>query len=164
LPKQAPKFVINLLGARAYGFFVTTEDGSSPDNRIVVNRVPGELPTLDYDLNRVPASVAEHRAIIRGFKTRLLQAGFFSVSQQMGLDATAHALGSMATGNDPALSVVNAHGKVHGFDNLYVADGSVLPRSSRVNPGLTIYAWGLRLGHYLSQSTASVASARPSSK
>jgi len=47
------------------------------------------------------------------------------------------------------LSVVDVNGKVHGFDNLYVADGSVLPRSSRVNPGLTIYAWGLRLGRYL---------------
>ncbi len=149
LPKLVPKFVTDFLGARAYGFFVTTEDGSSPDNRILGNRGPGELPTLDYDLKRIPASVAEHRAIIRGFKTRLLQAGFFSVAQQMGLDATAHASGSMATGNDPALSVVDANGKVHGFDNLYVADGSVLPRSSRVNPGLTIYAWGLRLGQHL---------------
>lgn len=149
LPLWLPAFVINALGARAYGFFVTTEDGSSPDNRILADRDTGDRPTLDYDLKRVPASVAEHRAIIRGFKTRLLQAGFFSVSQQMGLAATAHALGSMVTGNDPALSVVDADGKVHGFDNLYVADGSVLPRSSRINPGLTIYAWGLRLGRYL---------------
>lgn len=148
LPKFVPKFVTDFLGTRAYGFFVTTEDGSSPDNRILTSRGPGDLPTLDYDL-RIPASIAEHRAIIRGFKTRLLQAGFFSVAQQMGLDATAHALGSMAAGNDPALSVVDANGKVHGFDNLYVADGSVLPRSSRVNPGLTIYAWGLRLGRFL---------------
>lgn len=149
LPLWLPTFVTNALGARAYGFFVTTEDGSSPDNRILADREPEDRPMLDYDLKRVPASVAEHRAIIRGFKTRLLQAGFFSVAQQMGLAATAHALGSMVTGNDPALSVVDANGKVHGFDNLYVADGSVLPRSSRVNPGLTIYAWGLRLGRYL---------------
>lgn len=149
LPLWLPTFVTYALGARAYGFFVTTEDGSSPDNRIMASKGPGELPTLDYDLKRIQASVAEHRAIIRGFKTRLLQAGFFSIAQQMGLDATAHALGSMVTGNDPALSVVDAAGKVHGFDNLYVADGSVLPRSSRVNPGLTIYAWGLRLGQYL---------------
>jgi choline dehydrogenase-like flavoprotein len=45
--------------------------------------------------------------------------------------------------------LVAANGKVHGIDNLYVADGSVLPRASRVNPALTIYAWGLRLGHWL---------------
>lgn len=46
LPKLVPKFVTSFLGARAYGFFVTIEDGSSPDNRILANRGPGELPTL----------------------------------------------------------------------------------------------------------------------
>jgi choline dehydrogenase-like flavoprotein len=32
---------------------------------------------------------------------------------------------------------------------LYVVDGSVLPRSSRVNPSLTIYAWALRVADLL---------------
>jgi choline dehydrogenase-like flavoprotein len=35
------------------------------------------------------------------------------------------------------------------MENLYVVDGSVLPRSSRVNPALTIYAWGLRVASKL---------------
>jgi choline dehydrogenase-like flavoprotein len=30
-------------------------------------------------------------------------------------------------------------------ENLYMVDGSILPRSSRVNPSLTIYAWALRV-------------------
>jgi choline dehydrogenase-like flavoprotein len=38
---------------------------------------------------------------------------------------------------------------VHGLDNCYVVDGSVLPRSSRVNPALTIYAWALRVASRL---------------
>jgi choline dehydrogenase-like flavoprotein len=33
-----------------------------------------------------------------------------------------------------------------------VVDGSILPRSSRVNPSLSIYAWGLRVGHLLADS------------
>jgi len=45
--------------------------------------------------------------------------------------------------------VVDPHGKVHGMERLYVGDGSPLPRASRVNPSLTIYAWGLRLGDHL---------------
>jgi choline dehydrogenase-like flavoprotein len=48
---------------------------------------------------------------------------------------------------------VDAEGRVHGLDNLYVVDGSVLPRSSRVNPALTIYAWGLRVASKLVSRT-----------
>jgi choline dehydrogenase-like flavoprotein len=39
---------------------------------------------------------------------------------------------------------------VHGLQSLYVVDGSVLPRSSRVNPSLTIYSWSLRVARALS--------------
>jgi choline dehydrogenase-like flavoprotein len=53
------------------------------------------------------------------------------------------------TGRDPQTSVVDRNGRVHGMENLYVVDGSVLPRSSRVNPALTIYAWGLRVASKL---------------
>jgi choline dehydrogenase-like flavoprotein len=40
------------------------------------------------------------------------------------------------------------------MNGLYVADGSILPRISRVNPALTIYAWGLRLGEHVVEQTA----------
>jgi choline dehydrogenase-like flavoprotein len=69
----------------------------------------------------------------------------------MGPTGTAHALGSLVMGRDPGTSVVDANSKVHDFDNLYVADGSVLPRAGRVNPALTIYALGLRLGQWLTK-------------
>jgi choline dehydrogenase-like flavoprotein len=72
----------------------------------------------------------------------------------MGMAGTAHALGSMVTGGDPKSSVVDPHGKVHGMERLYVGDGSPLPRASRVNPSLTIYAWGLRLGDHLAGKAA----------
>jgi choline dehydrogenase-like flavoprotein len=149
LPAAVPKFVASAAGARAYGFFVTTEDGSSRDNRVVSCGGHGGLPVMDYDFSRIQPSIDEHRRVVRAFEARLLRAGLVGVAKYMGLAGTAHALGSLVTGNNPGKSVVDAHGKVHGMENLYVADGSVLPRSSRVNPALSIYAWGLRLGQHL---------------
>ena len=148
IPAAVPKFVSKAIGARAYGFFVTTEDGSSPDNRII-SRGTGDLSVMDYAFDRIRPSFKEHRAVVRAFERRLLRAGLFGVDKYIGFAGTAHALGTLVTGNDPASSVVDANGKVHGMENLYVADGSVLPRSSRVNPALTIYAWGLRLADKL---------------
>ena len=149
LPGAVPKFVTNAIGARAFGFFVTTEDGSHPGNRIFSGGGDDGIPTADYSLDRLPPAQAEHARAITDFTRRLLQAGLAGVDRYLGLAGSAHALGSMVTGTDPQASVVDPDGKVHGMEGLYVGDGSVLPRSSRVNPALTIYAWGLRLGEHL---------------
>lgn len=50
--------------------------------------------------------------------------------------------------------MVDADGRVHGMSNVYVTDCSVLPRSSRVNQALTIYAWGLRVASRLAMQRA----------
>ena len=64
---------------------------------------------------------------------------------------TAHVCGTLRCGVDDSSSVVDGSGRVHGMSGLYVVDGSVLARSSRVNPSLTIYAWGLRVGDLLAR-------------
>jgi choline dehydrogenase-like flavoprotein len=46
---------------------------------------------------------------------------------------------------------VDANGAVFGVEGLHVADGSILPRSSRVNRSLSIYAWGLRVADLLAR-------------
>jgi len=148
LPSAVPKFVTRSAGERAVGFFVTTEDGSHADNRILSSGPDGR-PMMDYDLGRVPASSTEHDAVVRAFSHTLLHANMVGVDRHMGLAGTAHALGSTVAGKQPQNSVVDGSGSVHGMENLYIADGGVLPRSSRVNPALTIYAWGLRLGDHL---------------
>ncbi|RAI43465.1 FAD-dependent oxidoreductase [Rhodoplanes roseus] len=147
LPAATPEFFSDMIGARALGFFVTTEDGSSPDNRVVSNR--GHRPVLDYELDRIAPSRDEHAACIHDFERALRHAGFAGTSRWTGLAGTSHAVGTLVTGADPESSVVDPDGRVHGMRGLYVGDGSVLPRTSRVNPSLTIYAWGLRLGRRL---------------
>ncbi|MEU4806652.1 GMC family oxidoreductase [Actinosynnema sp. NPDC023587] len=55
-----------------------------------------------------------------------------------------HVLGGMHLGDDPKTSVCDPYGRVHGTDNLIVADGSVAVTSGGHNPTLTLMAVALR--------------------
>ncbi len=54
--------------------------------------------------------------------------------------ASAHLQGGCRMGRDGKTSVTDSWGQVHGHDWLYVADASLFPKSSHVNPYLTIMA------------------------
>ena len=152
LPPLTRSLVAGPLGKRAYGFWLTTEDGSHPDNRI---SAPEEAnPMIDYDTRRLPQAEKEHQQLTRALLLLLARVGYLGFAKRMPLAATGHACGTLVTGRDPANSVVDSAGRVHGLENLYVADGSVLPRSSRVNPSLTIYAWALRVGDLIARDAA----------
>ncbi|MGD0455950.1 MAG: GMC oxidoreductase, partial [Solirubrobacteraceae bacterium] len=53
---------------------------------------------------------------------------------------TVHPLGGCPMADDPARGVVDDGGKVHGYDGLYVLDGSIVPTALGVNPSKTIAA------------------------
>jgi choline dehydrogenase-like flavoprotein len=75
---------------------------------------------------------------------------------------SAHQMGTCTLGSDPNLSVVDPTGKVWGYDNIIVADASLFPMASGVNPMLTIMAMAARVaelnGGSLARSQASAAS------
>jgi choline dehydrogenase-like flavoprotein len=141
-PGFAPRALVEPFAQRAIGLFLQTEDGSHPEQRVAATA--SGPARIDNDPARLPSAHAEHRALTRALRAQLVRAGYVPVTKAIPLSGTAHACGTLVTGNDPATSVVDADGRVHGLDNLYVVDGSVLPRSSRVNPALTIFAWALR--------------------
>jgi cholesterol oxidase len=58
----------------------------------------------------------------------------------LGKFITVHPLGGCPMSDDPATGVVDEYGKVHGYDGLYVLDGSIVPTSLGVNPSKTIAA------------------------
>lgn len=151
VPTYVPRGVARYLGTRAYGFFLQTEDGSSRANRIVAGTSEEPRPMVDYDSRRTPAARREHRSLVRAFRFDLLKAGYVALAQPIGLHGTAHACGTLRAGNDSSDSVVDGSGCVHGMTGLRVADGSILARSSRVNPALTIYAWGLKVADSIAQ-------------
>jgi len=153
-PGWVPRGLVAPFAQRALGLFLQTEDGSHPDNRVLAAMGSPPRPQLDYDAARCPESHAEHCALVRTLRSQLIRLGYAPVARAISIAGTAHACGTLATGADPARSVVDAEGRVHGLANVYVADGSVLPRSSRVNPALTIYAWGLRVASRLATQSA----------
>ena len=53
---------------------------------------------------------------------------------------SAHQMGTCAIGTDTRRSVCDEDGRVHGTDGLYVADASLFPLSSGVNPMITVMA------------------------
>ena len=78
----------------------------------------------------------------REFSQRLASIGLAPNRQIL---FSAHQMGTAAMGANRATSVVDPDGRVWGYENLLVADASVFPQSSGVNPMLTIMAMAARI-------------------
>jgi choline dehydrogenase-like flavoprotein len=63
-----------------------------------------------------------------------------------------HQAGTCRMGDDPQTSVVDRWCKVHGHDNLYIADGSVHTTNGGFNPVLTIMALAFRTASHIAES------------
>lgn len=53
---------------------------------------------------------------------------------------SAHLVGGTIMGKDPATSVTDGHGRVHGIDNLYIAGPGLFPTEGGANPTFTVHA------------------------
>jgi choline dehydrogenase-like flavoprotein len=67
------------------------------------------------------------------------------------LYGTAHQLGTVRFGKDPASSVLDPWCKAHELDNLYVVDTGFFVTSAAVNPTLTAVANAMRVGDHLKE-------------
>jgi cholesterol oxidase len=56
------------------------------------------------------------------------------------IPTTAHILGGAIMSNTPETGVIDYKGNVFGYENMHIADGSVIPVNLGVNPSLTILA------------------------
>jgi choline dehydrogenase-like flavoprotein len=71
-----------------------------------------------------------------------------------GQAATAHIMGTARMGADPRRSVVDAWGRAHEIDNLFLADGSVFASAGGFNPSNTIMALSLRMARHIAGAQA----------
>ncbi|MBC7187520.1 MAG: GMC family oxidoreductase [Calditrichaeota bacterium] len=58
----------------------------------------------------------------------------------LNVPLSAHILGGCTMGKGPEDGVVDKYGRVFGYENLYITDGSIMPANLGVNPSLTITA------------------------
>jgi choline dehydrogenase-like flavoprotein len=65
-----------------------------------------------------------------------------------------HITGTMSMGNDPRDSVVDAHGRTHDHENLFIASTGVMPTAATVNSTLTGVALGLRTAKHIHATMA----------
>ena len=55
-----------------------------------------------------------------------------------------HPLGTARAGADPATSVVDGCGRVHGASGIHALDGAMVPTALGINPQVTIMAMATR--------------------
>lgn len=98
------------------------------------------------------SSWAEAKAAINRLPLQILRARVVS----------AHVMGGCGMGSDPKTSVIDADGRHHQLENLWVFDGSAFPTSIGANPQLSIYGLAnrqaTRLAKALTGKTVSLAS------
>jgi cholesterol oxidase len=90
-------------------------------------KVPSYIPVANDFARRMAAKM-------NGVPASCLPEVIFDTS------STAHILGGCIMAETPEKGVIDFNGRIHGYDNLYVIDGSIIPANLGVNPSLTITA------------------------
>ena len=139
--------------SHASGLLVIAEDQPRPGNRVTIDasrRDSFGLPRLSVR-HAYTARDEAAAALLVGHAKRVLREAGARFTLVHPIETWSHALGTVRMGRDATTSPVDEQGRFRGLDNLYVVDGSVLPRSASLNPSLTIAANALRIGAYLAQ-------------
>lgn len=133
------------------GLLCIAEDQPRHENHVFVDRTIRDrfgLPRLRVHHRYSRRDRAARTALIRKAREILREAGAL-LAPVHPIDTFSHAVGTVRMGADPARSAVDANCQFRGLDNLWVVDGSFMPRSGGVNPSLTIAANALRVGRHL---------------
>lgn len=107
-----------------------------------VTSAPTDKPTPTY----IPAANRAARRIAQ----RIGGIPASAVTEVMlNVPLSAHILGGCTMGSSPDDGVVDKYGRVFGYENLYITDGSIMPANLGVNPSLTITALAEYIMHHV---------------
>ncbi|MDW8369836.1 MAG: GMC family oxidoreductase [Geminicoccaceae bacterium] len=99
-----------------------------------------------------PEILASMRALEQSIGVELASTGLgrcFPGEGEPRFTDASHHMGTTRMGSDPRSSVTDAHGRVHGVENLWIAGSSLFPSGGHANPTLTIVALALRQARHL---------------
>ena len=139
------------LTGRVTGLLTITEDQPQFENRVTLDPNhpdPYGLPRLVISHRYTRRDDSASRVLLGAARRILRQAGAWACYQHQ-IRTFSHAVGTLRMGRDPRTSALDQYGRFRGVDNLYVLDGSFMPRSGGVNPSLTIAANALRSAAFL---------------
>ena len=135
------------------GFIVIAEDRPQATNRVALTNgsTPFGMPQAKIEHQYDARDIAARDALASAAGRILREAGALTMFRD-AINTFSHAVGTVRMGTDPTRSPLDGWGAFRGLDNLYVTDGSVLPRSGGVNPSLTIAATALRAGERIAST------------
>ena len=147
--------------ARLWAFIMQGEDLPYAGNRVDLD--PTVRDARGFPVARVTYRPGRHERVASDhYGPRLAEilkemgAEWTSVSTSPGtgnasspstIPESRHNMGTARMGTDPATSVVDADGRLHGLDNVVVADSSVFVTSAGYGPTLTLAALAARAAH-----------------
>ena len=124
-----------------------------PENRVTL---ADETDGFGMPLPRFDYTQCENDRTNIAFAKQTLHDIWESAGAQdvLTIDRYAHLVGGCRMGADAEGSVVDADHRVWGSENVFVADGSVMPTQGSANPALTIMALASRLAERLGRKQA----------
>jgi choline dehydrogenase-like flavoprotein len=113
------------------------------------------IPVLALSGERHPIDHEHCKWLSAKAEEVLKEAGAIQTWQRVGgkgLSGGQHQAGTTRMGDDEQTSVCDRYGRVHGIENLYVADGSLFVTGGGFNPVLTIMALGYWVSDHIKKN------------
>ena len=144
-----------------YSLDFNGEQAPNPESRVLLAHETDRhgVPKLRIDWRASELDWLTLSSMLRELRRALETSGCGTIeydAERLDHDAHAsvvpmggHHIGTARMSETPSLGVVNANGRVHHVENLYVAGSATFPTSGQANPMLTIVAMALRLAEHL---------------
>jgi cholesterol oxidase len=96
---------------------------------------------FDRNSGKVPAFIPSGQKVLHRYAEKVNGTPLNSLTESLfNMSTTAHIIGGCPMGKAGSEGVVDDNFRVHGYENMYILDSSVIPCNPGVNPSLTILA------------------------